>query len=136
MLYMLDTDICSYIIKQHPPAVLATMQDKAQNGHEICISVMTYAELRLGAQRSRHPDKYHPLITAFCERLHAVKPWDAQAADQFAATQAALLNQGTPIGNNDAMIGGHAISIGATLVTNNHKHFNRVNNLAHENWCV
>jgi tRNA(fMet)-specific endonuclease VapC len=136
MLYMLDTDICSYIIRQRPPEVLATMQYKVQDGHEICISVITYAELRLGAQRSQHSGKYHPLIDGFCERLHVVKPWDSQAADKFVAIQAALLNQGTPIGNNDAMIAGHAISIGAILVTNNHKHFNQVTGLTHENWCT
>ena len=136
MLYMLDTDICSYIIKQHSPEVLTIMQQKVEDGHEICISVITYSELRLGAEQSQNQNRYHQLINEFCERLNAIKSWDSHAADKFVETQAALLNQGTPIGNNDAMIAGHAISLGASLVTNNYKHFSRVNDLEYENWRV
>ena len=134
MLYMLDTDICSYIQRQHPIAVLETMQAKSQAGHALCISVITYAELRLGAARSNNKHKYDLLISEFCERLDSIQSWDLSAADHFAELQAMLFSKGTPIGVNDGMIAAHALSIGAVLVTNNQKHFSKVPNLKLTNW--
>jgi tRNA(fMet)-specific endonuclease VapC len=104
MLYMLDTDTCSYIQRQHPIAVLETMQAKSEAGHALCISVITYAELRLGAARSSNKHKHDLLISEFCERLDSIQSWDSIAADHFAELQALLLGKGTPIGVNDSMI--------------------------------
>jgi tRNA(fMet)-specific endonuclease VapC len=134
MLYMLDTDICSYIQRQHPIAVLKIMQAKSEAGHFLCISVITYAELRLGAARSSNKNKYDFLTSEFCERLDSIHPWDTSAADHFAELQALLLSKGTPIGINDSMIASHALSIEAVLVTNNQKHFSKVPNLKMNNW--
>ena len=134
MLYMLDTDICSYIQRQHPITVLETMQAKSQAGHALCISVITYAELRLGAARSNNKHKYDHLISEFCERLDSIQSWDSSAADHFAELQAMLLGKGTPIEENDGMISAHALSIDAVLVTNNQKHFSKVPNLKLTNW--
>ncbi len=134
MLYFLDTDICSYLIKEKPKDVLVTLESKISAGHSIGISAITYSELRFGAERSVHPKKYHLLIDALIERLHQVLPWDQQAADQFAKINGHLYKKGTPIGNNDAMIAAHAITTEAVLVTNNKKHFARVKELMIENW--
>jgi tRNA(fMet)-specific endonuclease VapC len=134
MLYMLDTDICSYLLRQHPIAVLETMQAKSEAGHSLGISVITYAELRLGATRSSNRHKYDLLISEFCERLDSIQSWNSSAADHFAELQALLLRKGTPIGVNDGMIAAHALSIGAVLVTNNQKHFSKVPNLKLTNW--
>jgi tRNA(fMet)-specific endonuclease VapC len=131
---MLDTDICSYIQRQHPIAVLETMQAKSESGHALCISVITYAELRLGAARSINKLKYDLLISEFCERLDCIQSWDSSAADHFAVLQALLLGKGSPIGVNDSMIAAHALSIEAVLVTNNQKHFSKVPNLKLTNW--
>jgi tRNA(fMet)-specific endonuclease VapC len=125
MLYMLDTDTCSYIQRQHPIAVLEIMQTKAEAGHTFCISVITYAELRLGAARSSNKNKHDLLISEFCERLDSIQSWDSIAADHFAELQALLLRKGIPIGVNDSMIAGHALSLEAVLV-NNQKHFSKV----------
>ena len=133
-LFMLDTDTCSYVIKKRPKSVLIAMQDKAQSGHNLCISVISYAELRLGAARSGNPSKHNSLISEFCERLDAVYPWDVAAADYFARLQASLFISGKPIGSNDTMIAGHALSISAVITTNNQKHFSHVPNLKLENW--
>jgi len=110
------------------------MQDKAQAGHDLTISAITYAELRLGAGRSGNPRKHDRLISEFCERLDAVFSWDAKAADSFAVLQVKLFKAGTPIGDNDTMIAGHALSVGAIVVTNNQKHFTKVKKLKVENW--
>jgi tRNA(fMet)-specific endonuclease VapC len=134
MLYMLDTDICSYIQRQHPISVLETMQAKSESGHALCISVITYAELRLGAARSSNEHKYDFLISEFCKRLDSIQSWDSSAADHFSELQALLLKKGTPIGVNDCMIAAHALSIDAVLVTNNQKHFSKVPNLKLTNW--
>jgi len=136
MLYMLDTDICSYIIRQRPAAVLDAMQAKAQAGDDLYISAITYAELRLGAERSQSSRKYNKAITLFCERLDSIAPWDKSVADEFAMVQSRLYKAGTPIGHNDAMIAAHARHIGAVLVTNNQKHFSKVSKLKLDNWVV
>ena len=134
MLYMLDTDISSYIIRARDRDLLGTLQDNVRRGADLTISAVTYAELRLGAERSRHTSRHNDAILRFCDRLHNVLPWDRTAADTFAILQAGLLRAGTPIGANDTMIAAHALSRDRTLVTNNLRHFSRVPRLAVENW--
>ena len=86
-----------------------------QQGHEIAISAITYAELMLGAKRSGNPAKHIALIGELCERLHDIYAWDASAAEQFADLQTFLFNKGTPIGANDTLIAAHVLSLEATL---------------------
>ena len=134
MPYMLDTDISSYIIRKRDPRLLATLQTQAHSGAEICISCITYAELRLGAERSSSQSRHHAAIDVFCDRLSGIAAWDKAAADKFASLQAKLLDQGNPIGKNNAMIAAHAVSLDRVLVTNNKRHFSRVPALTVENW--
>ncbi len=136
MRYMLDTDICSYVIRARNPRLLETLQAKALSGAEISISAISYAELRLGAERSRRRDRYRLAIRLFCDRLNRIMAWDATAADEYAVLQAELLKIGKPIGGNDAMIAAHALSIGCVLVTNNREHFSGVPGLRIENWIA
>ncbi len=133
MTYMLDTDTISYIMRQHSLSVLEALQDRASKGHILCISVITYQELRFGAERVGS-EKYHKRIDKVCDRLDYVANWTTECADQFAVTQSSLLQKGRPIGFTDAMIASHALVIDAILVTNNHKHFSRIDNLQLENW--
>ena len=134
MRYLLDTDICSYVIRAREPRLLTVMEEQARAGADLSISAVTYAEMRLGAERSRHARRYNLAIQAFCDRLNGVLAWDRPAADQFANLQARLLDAGSPIGGNDAMIAAHALSLRRVLVTNNQKHFSRVPGLPVENW--
>ena len=134
MRYMLDTDICSYVIRQRNPRLLATMQTRARSGAELSISVISYAELKLGAQRSPSSAGYHEAIQMFCDRLSGVIAWDRAAADAYARVQADLFNVGTPIGRNDTMIAAHALQSGCILVTNNQRHYSKVAGLQLENW--
>jgi len=110
------------------------MQTRARSGVGICISAITYAELKLGAQRSASVARHAEAIRSFCDRLTQVMAWDRPAADEFARIQAELFSEGTPIGNNHAMIAAHALSIGCILVTNNQRHFAKVAELNLENW--
>ena len=135
-LYVLDTDTSSYIIRQRPREVLERMQKNSAQGHIMTISAITYAELLLGAERSSARVKHLKLIEAFVERLDTVLPWDANAAENYAKTQAALLKNGAPIGTNDTMIAGHVLSVDGVVVTNNVKHFKKVAKLKVENWTL
>ncbi len=136
MQYMLDTDICSYVIRGREPDLLAAMQARARSGAEISISAVTWAELRLGAERSQHAARHNRAIRSFRARLSGVAPWDENAADRYACLQAALLGAGQPIGRNDTMIAAHALSLPRVLVTNNLRHFSRVRGLRLENWAA
>ena len=133
MIYMLDTDTCSYIMRQHSHSVLEALQDKASRGHILCISVITYQELRFGAERVGSAN-YHNRIDKICERLDYVADWTTDCADKLATTQTALLEKGKPIGFTDAMIASHALVTSAALVTNNQRHFSQVEGLRLENW--
>lgn len=132
--YLLDTDTCSYLIRERPRAVLQKMTHRLTEGATLELSSISYSELRLGAERSPLPAYLNEKIDRLVVRLSGVLPWDVSCAEYFARLQSALLAQGTPIGNNDAMIAAHALAIGATLVSNNTRHFERVQGLRLENW--
>ena len=129
--YMLDTDMCSYIIKEHPESVRQRFQTLAME--QLCISVVTYAELIYGVERSSSKQVNRPVIEDFVRHLD-VMGWDTEAADQYAVIRAGLEAAGTPIGAMDMMIAAHAKSIKAVLVTNNQKHFTKVKGLKIDNW--
>ncbi len=133
MIYMLDTDTCSYIMRQYSRNVLKSLEDRACQGHILCMSVITYQELRFGAERAG-AESYHHRIDKVCERMDYVAEWTVECADKFAITQSLLFEKGVPIGFTDAMIASHALIIDATLVTNNEKHFSRVEGVRLENW--
>ena len=135
MNYMLDTDTFSYIMRHHALSVVESLDEKMRGGHVICISVITYQELRFGAER-RGSARYHRLIDTICDRLDYIAEWNTECADRFVIVQSSLLKQGTPIGYTDAMIASHAVSLDATLVTNNVRHFSKVDGLSLENWIT
>jgi len=129
--YMLDTDMCSYIIKEHPESVHQRFQKLAME--QLCISVITYAELVYGVERSSSKRVNRPIIEDFARHLDVVD-WDTDAADHYGVIRAELEAAGTPIGAMDMMISAHAKSLKAVLVTNNQKHFTKVKGLKIENW--
>ncbi|KVX84774.1 twitching motility protein PilT [Burkholderia ubonensis] len=134
-LYMLDTNICSYIMRERPPVVLSRLQSCVGAQHRIVVSAVTYAEMRFGAIGRKASPKHADLVTAFVARLDGVLPWDAAAVDVTTAVRAELAARGTPIGANDASIAGHAIAAGAVLVTHNTREFGRVDGLSFEDWA-
>ncbi|HDU7818322.1 TPA: type II toxin-antitoxin system VapC family toxin [Salmonella enterica] len=128
--YMLDTCICSFIMREQSEAVLKRLEQAVLRGHRIVISAITYSEMRFGATGP----KASPLVDAFCARLDAILPWDRAAVDATTEIKVALCLAGTPIGPNDTAIAGHAIAAGAVLVTNNTREFERVPGLVLEDW--
>lgn len=131
---MLDTCICSFIMREQPEAVLKRLEQAVLRHHRIVVSAITYAEMRFGCTGKKASPRHAQLVDAFCSRLDAVLAWDRAAVDATTEIRAVLAAAGTPIGSNDAAIAGHAIASGAILVTNNVREFERVPGLQYEDW--
>lgn len=131
---MLDTCICSFIMREQPEAVLKRLEQTVLRRHRIVVSAITYAEMRFGCTGKKASLRHAQLVDAFCSRLDAVLAWDRAAVDATTEIRAVLAAAGTPIGSNDAAIAGHAIASGAILVTNNVREFERVPGLQYEDW--
>jgi len=126
---MLDTDSVSYVLRgrgnvadrvvRYPPA-------------DLCISAITLAELRFGADLL-NSSRLHHSIDEFIREID-VMPFDESCSNLYGVIASQLQKQGSPIGKFDVAIAAHAVSIDATLVTNNVKHFSRVHGLRVENW--
>ena len=131
MKYMLDTNICIYLIKKKPTTVLKRF--KKTNISEISISSITLSEFFYGVSKSSKPEQNFMALTQFVAPLE-ILPFGSEAAQYYGDLRARLEKQGTPIGSLDMLIAAHALSITSTLVTNNEKEFNRVPGLNIENW--
>jgi tRNA(fMet)-specific endonuclease VapC len=131
MRYMLDTNICSYILKNRPQSVKARFDQVGTSA--LAISTVVLAELYYGAARHPRGIAIRREIGDFVSRLSVI-PWDETAANHYGAIRAALEKSGTPLGAMDLMIAAHARSQGATLVSNNIQHFEKVPGLLIENW--
>jgi tRNA(fMet)-specific endonuclease VapC len=131
LLYMLDTDTVSYLIRGRTPGLDARVA--AVPAKQLCISAVTRGELLFGVKLKYGAHRLDVLVEHALRRLQCL-PWDEAAATHFASVAAILHKAGAPIGSMDAMIAGHAAAAGAVLVTNNARHFSRVAGLTVENW--
>lgn len=127
--YMLDTDTVSWALRGQGAVPTRLLEHRPS---QLCISSITLAELRFGAD-AKGSRKLHGLIDTFVLSV-AVLPFDRAAADRFGPVANALARRGEPIGTFDTLIAAHALSLGLTLVTNNAKHFQRVAGLKTANW--
>lgn len=132
--YMLDTNICSFIIREQPEAVQKRLEQAVLRGHRIVVSAITYLEMRFGATGPKASPRQVQLVDEFCARLDAILPCDRAAVDATTDNRVAPRLAGTPIGQNDTAIACHAIAAGAILVTNNTRRFERVPGLLMEDW--
>jgi len=130
---MLDTNICIYIGKNHPPEVKARFE-KLKPG-QVVISAITYGELHYGASKSTQREKALMQLEAMVQDI-PVEGLDAQVAEAYGEIRAVLEKQGRPIGNNDLWIGAHAWAAGLILATNNEREFKRIPGLVVENWTT
>jgi tRNA(fMet)-specific endonuclease VapC len=131
MIILLDTDICIYIVRQKPIAVLQKFNTYRPG--DVGISTITVAELLVGAQKSQRPQQNHAAVEQFLLPLTVV-PFDYDAAIVYGNVRAVLEQQGTRIGALDMLIAAQAVSLGVTLVTNNGREFMRVPGLLVEDW--
>ena len=129
---MLDTNICIYLIKQAPPALIERFRTFPVG--DIGISVITLAELEYGASKSTQPRRNLEALEQFIAPLE-VAMFDRQAAVAYGRIRAVLEKKGRPIGAMDLLIAAQALSLGVRLVTNNEREFRRVPDLRVENWA-
>ena len=130
MLYMLDTNLCIYLIRQHPPEVLRRLS--ALKAGEACMSVVVYAELRAGLEmQSQNRDRDEQVLGLLTERIQ-VLPFTEHAAVCHGVLRAAVRDHcRTAL---DRLIAAHAIATGAVLVTNHEADFRDYPGLRVENW--
>jgi tRNA(fMet)-specific endonuclease VapC len=126
---MLDTDSVSFALRGQGRVGARILEHRPS---ELCVSSITVAELRYGAYR-RKAARLHAAINVFLSNVETL-PFDETCADHFGSLAAMLAEHGTPIGDFDVLIAGHAVAVDAILVTNNMKHFTRVRGLKVENW--
>ena len=127
--FMLDTDTVSFALRGQGRVGARLLEHRPS---QLCISSITLAELRFGAE-ARRSRRLHDLISTFVASVEAVA-FDQRAAEQFAIVATALARRGSPIGTFDTLIAAHALSLGLTFVTNNIRHFGRIPRLTTETW--
>jgi tRNA(fMet)-specific endonuclease VapC len=128
--YMLDTNICIYVIKNRPAALRERFDQLAE---ALCISAITLGELLYGVEKSARRSQNLQAVEQFTARLEVV-PFSLRAAAHFGQIRAELAKLGTLCGAYDMLIGAHARSEGLTLVTNNVREFQRISGLRVDNW--
>jgi tRNA(fMet)-specific endonuclease VapC len=130
--YMLDTNICIYIIKKKPDQVIERLRHTRVP--DVGVSSITLSELEYGAAKSARPEQNKLAIVEFLAPLE-ILPYDDMAAQEYGKVRVYLEKQGTPIGSMDMLIAAHALSLNCILVTNNESEFRRIPALKIENWA-
>jgi tRNA(fMet)-specific endonuclease VapC len=130
MAWLLDTNVFIAALKAHP-AVRARLERLAAS--DIVLSPIVLGELETGVEKSTRIEYNRARLQSVVESFEVIA-LDATAARHYARIRAALEGLGTPIGANDLWIAAQALSVGAVLVTDNMREFQRVPGLALENW--
>ena len=131
MEYLLDTNICIYIIKKKPVSVFERFKNTMAGS--ICVSSLTVAELQYGIMKSSDPEKNQKALDKFLTPLE-ILDFDSKATIEYGKIRTELEKKGMPIGPLDTLIASQALSSNLTLVTNNEKEFGRIAGLKMENW--
>jgi tRNA(fMet)-specific endonuclease VapC len=129
--YLLDTNICVYVIRRRPESVYRRLSGAA--GRAVAISVITAFELEVGALRAQG-QHYCEAVRLFIAEF-PVLPLEDAARASYGQLRTALERRGEKIGAHDMLIAAHALALDATLVTNNEKEFRRIKGLSIENWA-
>ncbi|GGJ00712.1 ribonuclease VapC [Alicyclobacillus cellulosilyticus] len=133
MRYMLDTNICIYLIKQKSDTLLQKLRTFRLG--EIGVSVVTVAELQYGVAKSLHRERNLAALQAFLLPFEVVD-FNMDAAMIYGQIRADLEKEGHPIGPLDTLIAAHALSLDVPVVTNNVREFQRVKGLRVEDWSI
>ena len=131
MKYLLDTNICVFVIRRKSPLVLQRFRQQLPD--DLGVSTVTLAELRFGADKSKDPIKNHAALNSFLAPIQ-VLTFDAECADYYGRVRSDLERRGLPIGPLDTMIAAQSLRLSVPLVTNNTVEFTRVSGLILEDW--
>ena len=133
MTYLLDTNICIYVINTRSPKVVNRI--RREPPESIGISAVTLAELEYGVSRSRFPDRNRLALLEFLFPFK-IMDFDQEAAARYGTIRNALERKGTPIGPLDLLLAAQARSRNLVFVTNNEREFKRIEGLRTENWAA
>jgi len=122
-------------MREAPLSVLKKLQSVVSKQHRVVISAITYQEMQYGLLGKKASPRHAVMVAEFIKRVDEILPWDKKAVDATTEVKKQLMAKGTPIGNNDTAIAGHAIATGCVLVTNNTREFSRVDGLDLEDWA-
>ena len=135
MIYLLDTNILIYLIKNQPPAVAERVNRLSPEDY-VAMSYVSYAELLMGAERSSQRERTIQRLERLRQEIIVLYPDNPAICQHYAEQFTSLKTAGTPIGANDLWIACHALAEDATLVTNNTREFQRIAGLRLENWAA
>lgn len=127
--YMLDTNMCIYLIKNQPEAVARRFAQCFVG--DVVMSAITYAELEYGVAVSTNPAQEQTNLAALVEDI-PIAAFDGAAGVAYGPIR--LVTRNCKKDHLDKLIAAHAVSLGVTLVTNNEKDFAKYPGLAIENW--
>jgi tRNA(fMet)-specific endonuclease VapC len=130
---LLDTNTCIYLIRRRPKEALQRFE-RFEVG-EVGVSVITVSELRYGVEKNTRPEQNLRALEQFLLPLE-VQDFGPEATVSYGRVRASLEERDMPIGPLDTLIAAHALSLGATLVTNNSREFERVSGLQIEDWTA
>lgn len=130
MKYMLDTNICIFIMKED---TIVLDKLKTVNFSDICISAISLSELEYGVFKSQQYERNRKILNSFIEYFSII-PYSKEVATEYGKIRAELEKIGKPIGSMDMLIAAHALTENLTLITNNKKEFVRINHLKIEDW--
>jgi len=130
-MYLLDTNICIYIIKKKPDDVIIKLKSKSKK--DIYISSITIAELEYGVSKSKFPEKNKIALIEFLS-IFKILNFDDHDAMEFGIIKSDLESKGKIIGPMDLLLAAQAKSKNLILITNNTKEFERIKDLKIENW--
>ena len=133
MKYLLDTNICIYIIKKRPPRVFYKLTEIDIS--DVGISSITLSELEYGVEKSQFSGRNRIGLLEFLSPIE-IYDYDDLASKEYGIIRAKLEKKGTIIGSLDMLIAAHAISLGLILITNNENEFRKVHKLKIENWVT
>ena len=130
-MYLLDTNICVYIINKNPKIVVEKI--KQYRPHQIKLSSISIAELEYGASKSEYREKNRIAILNFASSFDILS-FNDKDAEIYGEIRAELEIKGEIIGPYDLQIAAQALSRGLILVTNNTNEFKRIKKIELENW--
>lgn len=130
-MYLLDTNICIYVLKNQIPSLTARLLSESPD--DVAVSAITVYELEYGAAKSRWGDRTRDKLYAFLSPFTTI-PFDAADAAVTGYLRALMAHKGSPIGPYDIQIAGQALARGMTVVTHNIKEFSRIPGLKVEDW--
>jgi tRNA(fMet)-specific endonuclease VapC len=133
MLYMLDTNICIFLMKRKSPIYFEKLEKLRKEKHSIAISSIVLSELQYSVANSQFKEQSQTNLNTFVQKLE-VLPYTEECAYFYGETRAKLKKIGRIIGGNDALIASHAMTKEAILITNNFEEFQRVEGLVIEHW--